>query len=302
MRIHLSTVAAAVIAIGLAIGMPAQAVTTVSSDAYGVSANLNLTLLSALTVNARAGPINAVSGSAGPAYAVTGTVASASENLDLGTSSILGFIGFRQQLDTGVLTSTAQSPFPSSQFGSARAQVDNLGFSLGLDGSITGTTLLSLLGIGADTVVSRSSVTGGATPDAIGFTQIEGLTLSGSLFSPAIIAAAAAGAYVNPGANTVLLGVGVLGQETLKIVLNEQVKTTTSTSAAISTNAIRVIFANYDIVGLGQVSGDIIVAHSQARIIDAVAEVPEPATWVQMIAGFALVGGLTRRSRRRVAA
>jgi len=96
----------------------------------------------------------------------------------------------------------------------------------------------------------------------------------------------------------VLFELGVGPAATLRIVLNEQTPlgAQTPTSAGISTNAIRLIFNSFSIGG-GLLSGDVIIAHSQAQINDAVAAVPKPATWAQMILGFALIGVVARRRK-----
>ena len=95
-----------------------------------------------------------------------------------------------------------------------------------------------------------------------------------------------------------LFELGVGPAATLRIVLNEQTPlgAQTPTSAGISTNAIRLIFNSFSIGG-GLLSGDVIIAHSQAQINDAVAAVPKPATWAQMILGFALIGVIARRGK-----
>lgn len=266
--------------------VPAQSATVVSSSASDISIDLRLLSLAAVGL----GPLTSAGGSAGVSYANSDTLASADDTLTLGA---LGLVGVQQRLTTGVLTSAAQSPFPVSQSGSGRAEVDDLSTALG---TVFLGQFTNLLGINATSVVSRSSVAApGGIASATGFTQIEGLTLSGSLLGNVVIDGSL---FVNPDPNTVLFSLGVLGSETLRIILNEQVPVSNGVhTAGISTNAIHVILNGLP-VGTGLVSGNIYIARSQALISDAEAAVPEPAMWAQMIAGFALAGLVMRRRQR----
>lgn len=258
---------------------PAQAATTISSSAYDITVNLGLLGLAGVG----AGPFSQSSGSGATAYSDSDSFAGANQTLGLG---VLGIVGVRQTLATGLLLTTAQSSLPV-QSGSARATVNNLSTRLGtvVLGSFT-----SLMSINAGEVISRSQVGAVGGANASGFTSIAGLTISGAALGGVVIDGAA---FVNPDPNTVLLD--VLG---LRIVLNEQtpVGAQSATSAGISTNAIRLIFNRFAIGG-GLLSGDIIIAHSEAQIGDAVSAAPEPATWVQMILGFGLIGLVARRRK-----
>lgn len=62
-------------------------------------------------------------------------------------------------------------------------------------------------------------------------------------------------------------------------------------SLGISTNAIDVTFNNFAL-GTNVLNGNIIVGHSQAM-----AAVPEPASWAMMLLGFAGIGFVARRRR-----
>jgi len=235
------------------------------------------------------GPFASAAGTAPPAYNDSEQIGSANQTLNLG---VLGAVGVQQRLTTGILTASASSPFPPSQVGTARAEVNNLSLALGTVflGGFT-----NVLTIGASEVVSRSTASGNGGASATGFTSLAGLVLSGSALGGVTINGSA---FVNPDPNTVLFELGVGPAATLRIVLNEQTPLgpQTATSAGISTNAIRLIFNSFSIGG-GLLSGDVIIAHSQAQINDAVTAVPEPATWAQMILGFALIGVVARRRK-----
>ena len=265
--------------------VPAHAATTISSSAFAVTANLTLLGLAGVSV----GPFASASGTAPPVYSFSEQIASANETLNLG---VLGAVGVQQRLATGILRAMAASQFPPTQVGAPRAGADNLSMALGTVflGGFT-----NVLTIGASEVVSRSTVSGNGGASATGFTSLAGLVLSGTALGGLAINGSA---FVNPDPNTVLFQLGVGPTATLRIVLNEQTPLgrQTPTSAGISTNAIRMILNSFSIGG-GLLSGDVIIAHSQAQINDAVAAVPEPATWAQMILGFALIGVVARRRK-----
>lgn len=272
---------AATILCGVA-AAPVSAATTISSSAYDVSVNLSLLNL----VGVGVGPFSKSMGSGTVAYSDSDSFAGADETLNVGA---LGLTGVRQTLDTGLLLTSAQSSLPV-QSGSAAATVNELSARLGTVflGSFT-----SLVSISAGEVISRSRVGANGGANASGFSSIAGLTISVATLG--VIANNAT--FINPDPNTVLLD--ALG---LRIVLNEQTPlgAQTATSAGISTNAIHLIFNSFSIGG-GLLSGDIIIAHSEAQIGDAVGSVPEPATWAQMILGFGLIGLVARRRKRAIA-
>ena len=296
-RVLTSSAAALFAATCLAASPVAAAVPTptLESNAYDLSVNLAVLTV----INASLGPINLQSGSAPAAYNNSVTVVGIDQLINLGLAG--------EQITTGALTSTAQSSYPNYQGASASASIDGLLAQLGILSAVLGNTL----SISADAVSSHSvaNATGGIA-NAQGSSDFLNLNLSGSILGAAIgrvvTINAAALADVSPDANTTLLSISSFGNTVLKIILNEQVETkfpavgSTPSGASISTNAIHVIFTDLSVLGIGVLRGDIIVAHSYARISDAMDVVPEPATWMQMIAGFGTIGLITRRRRRTV--
>jgi hypothetical protein len=148
---------------------------------------------------------------------------------------------------------------------------------------VPGTIGPDLLSVTADTIGSDSIVSGdhGAmTP--LGAMILENLSISvqgNSLNIP-----------LAPAPNTVLFN--ALG---IRIVLNEQASSSNMGSASQVTNAIHIELQDILTVG-GLVSGDIIVAHSDAQMASVV---PEPATFVALGAGLGLLTLLRRRPGRR---
>ncbi|WP_185965146.1 PEPxxWA-CTERM sorting domain-containing protein [Glacieibacterium frigidum] len=258
---------------------PARAVTAISGSAFDVKVNLQLLGLLGVGI----GPFSQSSGSGTAAFTDNDSFAGVSERLNLGVANI---VGVQQRVDTGLLLTSASSSLPL-QVGSARATVNDLSLRLG---TVFLGNFTSLLSITSGEVISTSRVGANGGANASGFTSIAGLTISGAALGGLVINGAA---FVNPDPNTVLLD--VLG---LRIILNEQtpIGTQSASSAGISTNAIRLIFDGFSIGG-GLLSGDVIIAHSEAQINDAITSVPEPATWAQMILGFGLIGLVARRRK-----
>ena len=258
---------------------PAMAAPTVSSSSYGASAALTV----GNVVHVGVGPVAAVSGVAPAAYNQSLTVASVNQSLSLVATPLLSV---DQSLTSGILTSTAQSAFPTTLSGSASATIANLGLALTSDTPITAP--LTLIGLSANAVSSFSSVSGVGNLAAMGSSSILGLQLTGSVLGSLNIDGAL---FANPSANTVL--VNLLG---LRILLNEQIASGDGvTGIGIQTNAIHASFTNF-LIGTQLLNGDIIVGHSQAAIAGiGAAAVPEPASWAMLIAGFGMIGGMMRR-------
>ena len=170
---------------------------------------------------------------------------------------------------------------PISAFGTASASVNQL--ATGLSTKLVLVPAVNIFSIGATTVQSTSSVFGNGTLSVAGSSHIEGLTVSGLALGGLVIDGSA---FVDPLPNTIL--VNLLG---LRVILNEQlVSGNGSATLGLVTNAIHVYFDSFA-VGSGVLNGDIVVADSAADISGgAIAALPEPAVWIQMLAGFVLVG------------
>lgn len=281
MRVRTNVLMAALVTFA-ALGTPAKAVETVFASSYDLSIDLQLLGL----VGVSAGPFSSVSGAAPESFALSDSAASVDQTLGLG---VLGLIGVRERISTGLMIARAGSIFPIYPNGQARATVNELELALE-------TVLFGLIGnvltLESGTIESRSSVDGRGSLTAAGSSTIEGLVFSSDLIGAFNIDATA---FVNPAPNTVLLD--LLG---VRITLNEQITTGNGVDEIIlTTNAIHIAFNNFAIA-TGLLTGDIIVASSMAGIRgEAITEVPEPASWLMMIAGFGLVGAAVRRRATR---
>lgn len=264
--------------------VPANAAMTIDSSAYALSATLSAVGGVGLV---NIGPVAASGGSAPGAYADSASLASLDQNLQLGG---FGLLNVRQRISTGVLQSSASSPYPATPTGTASAGIADVDF--GLTTQALFLPPLTVLGLSADAIMSTTTVSAENGLSAFGSTTIAGLDLSGLglgglLFNGSL--------FVNPDPDTVLLN--LLG---LKIVLNEQIWSGDGvTDLGLTTNALRFSFDDF-LLGGRLVSGDIILGQSSAsiqgyEILPPVNAVPEPASWAMMIAGFGLVGGAMRR-------
>lgn len=86
-------------------------------------------------------------------------------------------------------------------------------------------------------------------------------------------------------------------QNGLKVTLNQQFASNFDNTRVLITNAIGINFTNYLLDG-HSLSGTITVGQSLTEFMSGEA-VPEPASWAQMLAGFALAGAAARRRRMR---
>lgn len=219
---------------------PALAQTEGNSSSYGAFAELDLVPLLGPVVGIDLGPVAQSSGAAPPDYSDSDSVLSASLS-----SGLLGNI-----LSTGLLSTAASSDIANDTT-SSNASVNDLAVSI--------VGILPLLTIGAETVATTAEVTGSCTDEtltATGTTTIEDAGVGGTLGIGLSIA-------VNPPPNTELLN--LLG---IRVVLNEQIITGDGVSTrGITVNAIRIDLTNTILSLIGALSGDIVIAQSQAEVV-----------------------------------
>ncbi|HML94807.1 MAG TPA: DUF11 domain-containing protein [Thermodesulfobacteriota bacterium] len=218
----------------------ALAQTEGNSSAYGVFAELDLLPLIGPAVSIDLGPVAPSAGSAPPDYTDSDTVLSASLS-----SGLVGSI-----LSTGLLSTEASSDIGNDTTSSS-STVD------GLNLSIVG--LLPLLTIGADTVATTAEVTGSCADEtltATGTTTIENAGAGGTLGLGLTIDS-------SPTPNFELIN--LLG---IRVVLNEQIITGDGVnSRGITVNAIRIDLTDTVLSLIGALSGDIVIAQSQAEVV-----------------------------------
>ncbi|HXU33764.1 MAG TPA: DUF11 domain-containing protein, partial [Thermoanaerobaculia bacterium] len=223
-----------------AIGAPlaASAASQSNSSAYGESVDLHLLPLLGNGITLTSGPLPTRAGAAPPAFDLTQQVASVAVS-----SPLLGTV-----LQTGILKTHAASTLPGQDSAVGDAEVN--GLALRIAGA------LPLLTLSADTVVSNAAITGPCTgaPTAAGATTLTNVVLGG----PAGIGLTVP---VHPAPNFVLLN--VLG---IRVVLNEQIATGSGLTRGLTVNAIHVSVTNSVLAGLGVLSGDIVIAQSQAAL------------------------------------
>ncbi|MDP9122307.1 MAG: DUF11 domain-containing protein, partial [Acidobacteriota bacterium] len=179
-----------------------------------------------------------VAGTAPPAYDQTRNLIS----VDVSTG-LTGHV-----LRTGVLIVHAASPVLDQDAASADATVDATRIDLA--------GVLPLLTIGVDVVQSKASITGpcGGTPVAAGSTILTNARFGGPLGLGLTVAA-------DPQPNTVLLDAAGI-----RVVLNEQTLSRANGVTALTVDAIHVYLNALPVTGLGVLSGEIVVSHSQARL------------------------------------
>jgi uncharacterized repeat protein (TIGR01451 family) len=211
-------------------------------SAYGEQLSLKVQTLLA-TVQASSGPLSSVSGDTPPF------------NKDASALSVnVGLGPYGTVLHTGLLLSHTDSP--SAGQVSSNATVHDLGIWL--------LPVVPLLTLHADEVRSSAVIGGtcGSALTATGSTTLVNAGVGGTLGLGLHI-----GASVPP--NTVLLD--LLG---IRVVLNEQIVGGDGiTSRSISVNAIHISIQNALLSPIGRLTGNIVIAHSEAQVVCA----PPPA-------------------------
>ena len=283
---------AILLTIGAFAATPSIGATTVGSGAYGISVRLNV----ANALGATVGPLASVSDLTGsPVYSDNTHLLNAGSNTAVlaTTGSGLNVNSLRFALTTGVMnTSATGGPLPSAQSADASALVDGLNFSL--INYLLNTPILSVFSLTAATLNSTANANGTPAANVGGTAGITNLNLTVAGLS----LIADSNVFANAPANTDLLGFLNLAPITgLSIIVNEQIRPVTNNAAGarITTNALHVIFNGFPIIGGQALRGDVIVSQSRAFIESANSPTPEPAVWAQMIAGFGLIGMVTRR-------
>jgi uncharacterized repeat protein (TIGR01451 family) len=209
-----------------------------SSSAFGESVDLELLPPLRNGIEVLSGPLPLVSGSAPPAYIKSNSLATVTVS-----AALLG-----QILKTDVLTVNAASSVPGSTTTSADATVNKLELD------VISSLVLNLLSI--DASIIRSSASIGGTCGALtskGTTTIVGAVLGGQLGVGKTIT-------LNPAPNTVLIN--ALG---IRVVLNEQIVTSSATTRNLTVNAIHISFDNTPL-NIGLLNGDIIISQSHVQL------------------------------------
>jgi hypothetical protein len=259
----------AALAAMLAASPAGATVITIASSAYDVG--VDLTILGG--VAATIGPFVQASGVFPLDYNLLDTLTSASASVNLRTGGIVPLTLATVGVSTGLVKASASSAWPSPPTTTASSTVDNLSLDLRTPGLVP----ITLLDVTATTITSTSTASALGPLTATGSSSIEDLRILGTalgILSPIDILGT-----VTPSPNDVILSLAGL-----TITLNQQIETVIDGGIAIETNAIAIDFSNF-VLGTGLVNGDIIIANSFASV-------PEPATWVEMLAGFGAVGFL----------
>jgi uncharacterized repeat protein (TIGR01451 family) len=232
----------------------AEAATPVTrGSAYGEQLSLKLQTLLA-TVQASSGPLSVVSAETSPF------------NKDASALSLnVGLGPYGTVLHTGLLLSHTDSSSPSQV--SSNATVHDLGISL--------VPVAPLLTLHADEVRSSAVIGGtcGSALTATGSTTLVNAGTGGALGLGLNISAS-----VPP--NTVLLD--LLG---VRVVLNEQIAGGDGvTSRSMVVNAIHISIQNALLSPIARLTGDIVIAHSEAQVVCAAPPAPKADLGVTLTA------------------
>ena len=222
----------------LCLAPPASAGDDFGSSAFGEQLQLQLVTLLGAHVQVTSGPIPSLQGSGPDAYNEQKTLASAQVSV--------GALG--RVLHTDILQAKVTSTLPESPDVSGQATVNNLSISIG--------TLVPLLSLNSTLVRSNATIGGtcGSDLSATGTTTLAGAALGGALANLNLVA--------TPAPNLVVLN--LLG---VRVVLNEQlVDRDGENSLSLTVNAIHISLANSVVSALGLVTGDIVIAHSEAHL------------------------------------
>lgn len=259
----------------------AQATVEISTTGRGLFSNVRV-VGQPLTL---VGPIASVTGRTAPGYTLNGSAASLAASVGLGTVS---GVTATLDLNSGAIATAASAngttPLDTTS-GSASSQLSNLAISLFTSNGGPVTSVLDLTASQVQSLTSVSKV--GLATTLSGQSIFSGLNLS-VLGAPVL----SLGSNAQVAANFV-----AYNQNGLKVTLNQQFASNFDNTRVLITNAIGINFTNYLLDGRS-LSGTITVGQSLTEFMSGEA-VPEPASWAQMLAGFALAGAAARRRRMR---
>jgi hypothetical protein len=269
-------------AASFALASAAQATLEISTTGRAFTSNVRVVGTSATIV----GPVAPITGRTAPGYTLSNSLASFVTNVGLGNQQ---GVTATLSLGSGAIATAASAngttPADTTN-GSASADVNALAISLFTS---TGGPPTSILNLTADRVQSLTS--GNRTAQATiltGQSVFNNLALSingNNVFSLASNAQVAANFVV-------------YNQNGLRVILNQQFASDYDSTRVLITNAIGINFTNHLLDGRS-LSGNIVVGQSLGEFVGAASDpVPEPATWVQLMAGFALAGSVARRRPR----
>lgn len=240
--------AALLIACFLFVAAPAAAQSSASSSAYGAAVGMTLLPLlgAGIPIDLPAQPV--AQGSGPPSYS-DGPYQTLSVNV---STPLTGPI-----LSTGALVAFTVSDVPDNASTASVAEID--GLSLNLAG------LVPLLTLSASTITSNANISGDCGAFAAdGDSVIEDAQVGGTLGLGLVLPQ-------NPQPNLVLLD--LLG---LRVIVNEQILTGDGvTSLGLAVNALRVEL-DVSILGIGALSGEIVLGHSEAYVECSGAVTPTP--------------------------
>lgn len=271
---------AAAAAIGLA--SSAQATLEISTTGRALTSNVRVVGTTATVV----GPVAPISGRTSPGYTLNNSLASFATSVALGNQQ-----GITATLDLGsgaiATAASANGTTPANTTaGSASADLNALAISLFTSNGGPPTSILNLT---ADRV---QSLTNGSKPGQV-------TTLTGqSIFDNLALSINGTSVFTLGNNAQVAANFVAYNQNGLRVTLNQQFGSSFDNTRVLITNAVGVSFTNYLLDGRS-LSGTVTIGQTLAEFVDTVGDpVPEPATWAQMLAGFALAGTAARHRRR----
>lgn len=266
----------------LGLASSAQATLEISTTARGVFSSVRVVGQPLTSV----GPVAPITGRTSPGYNLANSAASLAAIVGLGNQ---GGVTATLTLDSGAIATAASAngTIPANTTsGSASSDLNNLAISLFTS---TGGPTTSILNLTADRV---QSVTTGTKVGLV-------TTMTGQSTFNNLLLSINGNNVFNTGSNAqTAVNFVAYNQSGLKVTLNQQFASSFDSTRTLITNAVGISFTNYLLDGRS-VSGTITVGQSLAEFVSLSPgdPVPEPASWAQMLAGFALAGAAARRRR-----